>query len=720
MSLQVPELKLNWIPEKLTTAHLIKIGGIELQRTTVAFCILSNEGACRYPEELQLSLDHLVSRQSVDYIPYWTIVSKLPALCGALGDRACRLDDRTYPQTIFSAEKDPGFCRLASKCKLAKKETISEMPWALLEDTDSLLCLSDGSVLDGRARLAATIPCSWQPRAVGPISGRCTAAQLILDIRAQRVSRNQLELVIARFEEDIAWTELYAPLTTVYNKGTEFKSSAGSRVVSLHNIGYEQHSYLWHLVHHYNNLSERTVFAHARKPSCGFFLASGAIGGHLAEGVSLSDYLTSRNDMVLTMRFDSNLSKMSIRSIFADLPAQEGCTATAPVPSAPHGDHCDYWLPWEANDFNAFIRQRARHTDVMSYRDFFHAVFGCEPPAFLYFTQGAQFAASRAALQRVGLDTYSWLLTQLEAGRTEIVYYLEFSWFYLLHGVDAAPINEPQDQASSESLPFLAHVGGISSWIVRRRHLSNDAVVYNNYYYDTLRTTGTCQVSNLCVRSSGYPSNAYGNSESCIISGVPSSPIILNSFAVENAIDCFKDFMLVNGRRYCGTFGPFGVVVTDGKIVWSSDSSNTASGWELCWDPFSPPSQTPSLPPRPPSSPPLPSPPPPRPPPSPSPPDGLVVDNVTALHSALLDGSVQRIFLLGGRYSLARELIIQRNISVYADSPGTVVLEGGARHRVISIVSSVNVLLDGLNITRGSAAEVCDILQVLTLFVLHG
>eukprot|EP00966_Prymnesium_polylepis_P105777 2449739-Prymnesium_polylepis.1 len=48
-----------------------------------------------------------------------------------------------------------------------------------------------------------------------------------------------------------------------------------------------------------------------------------------------------------------------------------------------------------------------------------------------------------------------------------------------------------------------------------------------------LSSTGPCLVVGDCVRSFGYPSTIYGNSEACSISGVPASPIIVNAFDVE-------------------------------------------------------------------------------------------------------------------------------------------------------------------------------------------
>ncbi|EOD35913.1 hypothetical protein EMIHUDRAFT_110524 [Emiliania huxleyi CCMP1516] len=61
--------------------------------------------------------------------------------------------------------------------------------------------------------------------------------------------------------------------------------------------------------------------------------------------------------------------------------------------------------------------------------------------------------------------------------------------------------------------------------------------------------------------------------------------------------DCYKDYLTVNGKKYCGTSGPSGAVAQDGVIEWRSD------GYGICWA-TGPPS--PPAPPSPPSPPPLP------------------------------------------------------------------------------------------------------------------
>ena len=58
---------------------------------------------------------------------------------------------------------------------------------------------------------------------------------------------------MARYDEDVAWSALYWPLTTVYNKGSDLelpdqRGAAPDAVVRLPNVGRESHTYLHHVV----------------------------------------------------------------------------------------------------------------------------------------------------------------------------------------------------------------------------------------------------------------------------------------------------------------------------------------------------------------------------------------------------------------------------------------------------------------------------------------
>jgi hypothetical protein len=70
-------------------------------------------------------------------------------------------------------------------------------------------------------------------------------------------------VAVARYREDLAWLRGLALPCVVYNKGPELDSSElppGTRVVALANQGREAHSYLTHILAHYDALPRHTAF----------------------------------------------------------------------------------------------------------------------------------------------------------------------------------------------------------------------------------------------------------------------------------------------------------------------------------------------------------------------------------------------------------------------------------------------------------------------------
>lgn len=76
-----------------------------------------------------------------------------------------------------------------------------------------------------------------------------------------------IEIVVARYNEDLSWIKEY-PFNhhyfnyTIYNKGTnqDFIKPSAYRVIQLPNVGRCDHTYLYHIVSNYNNLAPVTVF----------------------------------------------------------------------------------------------------------------------------------------------------------------------------------------------------------------------------------------------------------------------------------------------------------------------------------------------------------------------------------------------------------------------------------------------------------------------------
>jgi hypothetical protein len=65
-----------------------------------------------------------------------------------------------------------------------------------------------------------------------------------------------VNIIVAKYNEDIEWTKKLNHKVTIYNKGTD--EIEGS--IKLKNIGREGETFLYHIVNNYDNLDEVTVF----------------------------------------------------------------------------------------------------------------------------------------------------------------------------------------------------------------------------------------------------------------------------------------------------------------------------------------------------------------------------------------------------------------------------------------------------------------------------
>jgi hypothetical protein len=77
--------------------------------------------------------------------------------------------------------------------------------------------------------------------------------------------KHNIEIVVARYNEKLNWIkntifEKYP--TIIYNKGSnyDFSQNKNSKIVKLKNVGKCDHTYLYHIIHNYNNLADVTLF----------------------------------------------------------------------------------------------------------------------------------------------------------------------------------------------------------------------------------------------------------------------------------------------------------------------------------------------------------------------------------------------------------------------------------------------------------------------------
>lgn len=97
-------------------------------------------------------------------------------------------------------------------------------------------------------------------------------------------------LVVARYGEDVAWTEKY-PTKIIYNKGTRdtIPASLHDCVQDLPNVGREAHTFLWYIVSNYDNLDDIVAFV------------QGNSSDHLKCGWSIDDLLALEGDYSMNL-----------------------------------------------------------------------------------------------------------------------------------------------------------------------------------------------------------------------------------------------------------------------------------------------------------------------------------------------------------------------------------------------------------------------------------
>lgn len=177
------------------------------------------------------------------------------------------------------------------------------------------------------------------------------------------------EFVIAQYNENIDWIKPIASHTHVYHKGTDLQSPL-LKLLSwkkLPNVGRETHTYLHHIIKHYDSLPEVTVFLQADNSheSCRFF-----------------------TEPPMNYVYDVK-SMTSLKSSCSDV---RGFKTWSRIPYKPK---------WQIMLNKGEIR-RAR----LNVEEFFKSLFGYRNPPEVHFCPGACFAATRKMIRKHPLDFY--------------------------------------------------------------------------------------------------------------------------------------------------------------------------------------------------------------------------------------------------------------------------------------------------------------------------
>jgi len=127
--------------------------------------------------------------------------------------------------------------------------------------------------------------------------------------------KNNVEIVVSRYNEDLVWLNEY-PFNQfeyiVYNKGDneEFEKNNVKQIVRLDNVGRCDHTYLYHIVNNYNNLSNIIVFFtgslknNARKKQFAISILNHIINSNYQTTCFIGNYSKNLKQKFLTFRLD--------------------------------------------------------------------------------------------------------------------------------------------------------------------------------------------------------------------------------------------------------------------------------------------------------------------------------------------------------------------------------------------------------------------------------
>jgi len=112
--------------------------------------------------------------------------------------------------------------------------------------------------------------------------------------------KEDFQIVVARYNEDIKWLLPFKDITIIYNKGDYHPLLSKFHTIYLNNVGRESHTYLYHIINNYNNLKKITIFF------------QGNISDHNDKILDIEDYFQDKDFIGKLDNYDINLLKKEI------------------------------------------------------------------------------------------------------------------------------------------------------------------------------------------------------------------------------------------------------------------------------------------------------------------------------------------------------------------------------------------------------------------------
>ena len=253
-------------------------------------------------------------------------------------------------------------------------------------------------------------------------------------------------VVIARYNEDISWLDEINNINIdiiIYNKGEKIENCKYKQIM-LPNIGRESHTYLYHIINNYDNISEKTFFLQGR------------IDDHI-----LYYEMTLKKSFNLNELFNFN----DHSKICMQYPLADGHDANGHILFWRSKCEQSQYNVWQW--FNKFID---KNEDIFTSKNIYcAALFGVHKKYILLRTK----------------EYYETLILQLYSINPEITHFFERSWFYLfnLHKINI--INNPTHIVVGSGLSGaviaeqLSHIKNSRILIIEKRnHIGGNCYDY--------------------------------------------------------------------------------------------------------------------------------------------------------------------------------------------------------------------------------------------------
>lgn len=231
-------------------------------------------------------------------------------------------------------------------------------------------------------------------------------------------SDSDVEIVVARYEEDLQWLFPSGKRAIIYNKGKALDAETAAKfkaVVELPNVGREAHTYLYHIVNKWDTLAKVTIFVQGRINDHCPIVYRHRLDSYVRElGRQASLYGVSKNACAHRKGLMSAIPEFKMSTFY---PYIQDTGLTYGV-----------WL--EAHVLRHLVPKTSTCIPVPSF------------PQHLKWYIGAVFAAERVAIKKTSKFIYEGLLEDLSGARDpESAYFMERTWYFLMtHEFPRIPI----------------------------------------------------------------------------------------------------------------------------------------------------------------------------------------------------------------------------------------------------------------------------------------